>query len=585
MAKKAYVGIGDVAKKVKKIYIGVVNNYECVEYIESSGTQYIDTGFAPNQDTRVVMHVNVPTALTSTASLFGARSATASASYICLYTTSLGAWSFDYSTNANRYTFSGVVTGDINIDYNKNVVTVNGSSNTWTEASFQTNCNLHLLAMATNGKVDYAVAARLYSCQVYDNGTLIRDFVPVKSSSGVVGLYDKVNDKFYGNAGSGTFTAGATTGATFGTSGGVARKVKRAYIGVNGVAQIWWSGGLGYYGKATPLSVARKMLAATSIGDYALFAGGSTNEAGSAVTDTIDAYNKSLTRTLPTVLGNAKHSLAAVPIGDYALFAGGQEGLMAMLMPSDTIDAYNKSLTKTTPTVLGVPKYALAATVVGNYALFGGGYGGTQSYNLSCSRTVDAYNKSLTRSGPDYLSKARMKLAATSVGNYALFAGGNISDDSTTISAVSTVDAYNKSLTKTTPTSLNQARSNLVATSVGDYALFGGGITSNSQLVSVVDAYDTSLTRSTPTALTTARHNLSATSNSTYALFGGGRSDGAVVGIVDVYDKSLTRTTLDNFSLGKCCLAATVIGEYALFGGGESYDEVPYDSVEVYTME
>ena len=45
---------------------------------------------------------------------------------------------------------------------------------------------------------------------MYDNGTLVRDFIPLKSiesgKSNVICLFDKVNHKFYYNAGSGTFS-------------------------------------------------------------------------------------------------------------------------------------------------------------------------------------------------------------------------------------------------------------------------------------------------------------------------------------------------------------------------------------------
>ena len=85
------------------------------------------------------------------------------------------------------------------------------------------------------------------------------------------------------------------------------------------------------------------------------------------------------------------------------------------------------------------------------------------------------------------------------------------------------VDAYNASLVRTTPTGLSQARGYLSATSIGDYALFGGGATSGIfDNVSTVDAYNTSLVRSTPTGLSQARSLLSATSVGNYALFGGG---------------------------------------------------------------
>lgn len=73
------------------------------------------------------------------------------------------------------------------------------------------------------------------------------------------------------------------------------------------------------------------------------------------------------------------------------------------------------------------------------------------------------------------LSVARNYLVATTVGGYALFGGGR--------GGSSVVDAYDSSLVRSTPTVLSQARSELAATNVGDYALFGGGYSA------VVDAY------------------------------------------------------------------------------------------------
>ena len=79
------------------------------------------------------------------------------------------------------------------------------------------------------------------------------------------------------------------------------------------------------------------------------------------------------------------------------------------------------------------------------------------------------------------LSKARGYLDATTVGNYALFGGGNLS--------ASTVDAYNASLTRSTPQALSESRSVLAATTVGNYALFGGGTWRSSGAKNTVDVY------------------------------------------------------------------------------------------------
>ena len=102
-----------------------------------------------------------------------------------------------------------------------------------------------------------------------------------------------------------------------------------------------------------------------------------------------------------------------------------------------------------------------------------------------------------------------------------MFGGGGL---------IETVDAYDTSLTRTIPTALSQGRSNLSATTIANYALFGGG--DGRTEVAVVDAYDTSLTRTIPTALSVARNWLGATTVGNYALFGGGSP---ITSVVDVY--------------------------------------------------
>ena len=81
------------------------------------------------------------------------------------------------------------------------------------------------------------------------------------------------------------------------------------------------------------------------------------------------------------------------------------------------------------------------------------------------------------------LSQARGYLAATNVGNYALFGGGVWS------AGLNLVEPYDSSLTKVAPNpqALSEGRYGLSAASVGSYALFGGGISSSYS--DVVDAY------------------------------------------------------------------------------------------------
>lgn len=51
-----------------------------------------------------------------------------------------------------------------------------------------------------------AINIRIYYAKIWDNGTLIRDFIPaVRNDDGVIGMYDQVNDVFYTNDGTGSF--------------------------------------------------------------------------------------------------------------------------------------------------------------------------------------------------------------------------------------------------------------------------------------------------------------------------------------------------------------------------------------------
>lgn len=56
-----------------------------------------------------------------------------------------------------------------------------------------------------------SIVAKLYSMQIYNGNTLVRDFVPCINPSGVVGLYDLANNAFY-KTDVGTLTAGPALG-------------------------------------------------------------------------------------------------------------------------------------------------------------------------------------------------------------------------------------------------------------------------------------------------------------------------------------------------------------------------------------
>lgn len=177
------------------------DGYTELAWIESTGRQYLDTGFKPNNNTRVVMDFQ----MTSGQALFGGRQSATSNNYALQLVE--GLLRSDYN-NAYTQTWAVDITARRTVDKNKETTTIDGVSKSYTNASFQSPVNMTLLACNNNGTVQWYASAKLYSCQIYDNGTLARDYVPCINPDSEVGLYDMVTATFFGNSGTGAFIAG-----------------------------------------------------------------------------------------------------------------------------------------------------------------------------------------------------------------------------------------------------------------------------------------------------------------------------------------------------------------------------------------
>lgn len=367
--------------------------------------------------------------------------------------------------------------------------------------------------------------------------------------------------------------------------GNVARKVKKAYVGIGGKAKQFWPSGLQQYGQvSSALNAYAPYLAGTSVGDYALFGGGEGITVGSSSNQFeplayVNYYNKSLTRSLAENLSTARSRLAAATVGNCAFFGGGCKGTSVFA----TVDVYDAStLARTSPTsVLKAATCDLVATSAGNYVLFGGGRTHPSAEQGSfTSKSVTAYDASKTRYSPSDLNYAIYLGAATSVGKYALFGGGKY-DANVHPYEVTAYDASSNSLTKKSTSGLSYPRSEVCATTINGYALFAGGF--NGSYQNIVDTFNADLTRSTIAPLAMARNALKAvTLGDEYALIAGGYN-GDYVGTVDVYDKNLTHTTTNDMIHGRRDHAMATVGEYALIAGGQ-YGAGISSNVEAYCI-
>lgn len=188
-------------------YLANEEDVVLLEYIESSGTQYIDTGFIPNQDTRVYAECVFPTASTTQA-LFGTR--TSSSANQFQFVTSGDYYRSDYNTSPSNVTNASYGTERFYVDKAKNVFDLNGDySLTQIYAAFICPGSMFVFATNNNGSVYAQASATIYVLRAYDDDTPVRDYYPARfSPTSEAGLYDAANGMFYINAGTGTFIEG-----------------------------------------------------------------------------------------------------------------------------------------------------------------------------------------------------------------------------------------------------------------------------------------------------------------------------------------------------------------------------------------
>lgn len=182
------------------------SGYTELEYIQSSGTQYIDTGFKPNQDTRVVTKFDMMQTDTAWRKLWGSGSGSYDLDFALWNagTTKLQSY---YGTKTNNTV--PITDMSLDVDANKNVWKYSGETITFDKNNFTCAYSMYIFNVNKDDNSAYLPGImKLYYFKIYNNDVLVRDFIPCKNQSGTIGLYDTVNSQFYSNVGTDTFIAG-----------------------------------------------------------------------------------------------------------------------------------------------------------------------------------------------------------------------------------------------------------------------------------------------------------------------------------------------------------------------------------------
>lgn len=194
--------------------------YKQLEYLESTGTQYINTGVksassisfeivadrpkSPAQGTSWFLCGSVLDTTNGHIRIFESNSASSTAYLAFSYGKASSSTILDYvglsAFNKSRFVMqNGVLTFD------------NGAETiTSTHAGLTFSSLNDIYLFAGGASRPSQITTTIYSAKFYDNGTIIRDFIPVIDKHGIACMYDKVSQTFFYNSGTGDFVAGPT---------------------------------------------------------------------------------------------------------------------------------------------------------------------------------------------------------------------------------------------------------------------------------------------------------------------------------------------------------------------------------------
>lgn len=189
--------------------VRIPSEYQEVEYIESTGSQYIDTGIIPTLKTKA--HVIFSPTWKSSVGYFGAR--LDPYRFSCTTFSSQAYLGLNVSKNtwtSNRVPLTIHTIYDCELENGCSKINgVEYAETTLDDSKWSSNVgNFILSGLNASGNRDNT-NAKWYLCEMWENNIPIRRLIPCyRKSSGEIGMYDTVSKQFYTNSGTGTFLKG-----------------------------------------------------------------------------------------------------------------------------------------------------------------------------------------------------------------------------------------------------------------------------------------------------------------------------------------------------------------------------------------
>lgn len=183
-----------------------------LNYVESSASQYVDTGITLTDASRIEASFR-PLAVTSWGVFFGAVAADRASDGVLLRyynnTDQLSAW---FCCASNAYGPTGMRGRDAEVMLERNALTINGETTAFETTGYPFAGSVYVFAGNNNNNVWRHQAMRLYDFKISEvqeaSTTLVGDFIPYRTAEGDVGILNRVDGSFHGNKGNDFLTYG-----------------------------------------------------------------------------------------------------------------------------------------------------------------------------------------------------------------------------------------------------------------------------------------------------------------------------------------------------------------------------------------
>ena len=184
---------------------GLPYDYE-VQYIETDGASYIDTGIKISSDVTFDITFDLPDPASSSGFLFGG-SVSDNSGCLGFECSNPKVWHYNNGRATHNNTCPYGWNTFNNTQSENSIVINNTITITRTSATFSTNKNFYILAY-NGATISYSGnGTRFISAKIYVSGILTMDLIPVcKNNVGYV--YDKISNKLFENKGIGNFIVG-----------------------------------------------------------------------------------------------------------------------------------------------------------------------------------------------------------------------------------------------------------------------------------------------------------------------------------------------------------------------------------------